>query len=257
MFKSIAAPTYNNNNSCIHKLDPRIKFLALLGLICASFCSILGLGLVFAITFLAIALGRISYAKILKALYSLKWLFIFGIIFHVFFTPGRYIFTGWRITYEGLYMGILISLRLALLIMNSSILMLTTSPIRLTQGLESMLSPLKRLGLPTAALAMMITLAMQFVPVLFSESHRLLMAQKARGIIIGEGNIIQKARNALVLILPLIIGAERKAENVALAMHIRGYSVKRTRSRLHPFKLYHKDYIVVAMVMLVMIISCF
>jgi energy-coupling factor transport system permease protein len=234
---------YVPNTSYIHQLDPRIKLLALFGLMLALFFSGLGVLLVFGLCIASIKLAQLSYKRLFRSLYALKWLFLFAILFHLFFTPGHYIVNSWGMTNEGLYNGVLISTRLMLLVIISAMLMLTTSPLKLTQGLESLLSPLERFGLPVSEVALMIMLSLQFIPVLLGEARRLVGAQYARGIDFSQANIIQRARNALALCIPLIVGAHRKAENVAISMQTRGYCGRRPHSRLHPLKLMLADYI--------------
>lgn len=233
---------YVPRSSFIHQLDPRIKLLVLFGLITALFSS-LGVLLVFCLTAVVIKLAQLPYKRVLHSLYKLKWLFVFAILFHLFFTPGRYLFNGFRGTHEGLVGGILISARLMLLVVISSILMLTTSPVKLTHGLESLFGPFKCIGVPVAELAMMVTLSLQFIPILLEEAGRLIRAQRARGINLTQVNITYKARNMLALFIPLILGARRKAENIAMSMQTRGYCGRHPRSRLHPLKLQTPDYI--------------
>ncbi len=234
---------YMPQTSYIHQLDPRIKLLALFGLMTGLFFSKLGILLVFCLSAVAIKLARLPYKRLFRSLYMLKWLFLFAILFHLFLTPGHYIFNGWGGTYEGLENGILVSTRLMLLVVISSMLMLTTSPVKLTHGLESLLSPLKYFRVPVDEMALMIMLSLQFIPVLLAEAQRLVKAQRARGIDFSQTNIIRKAKNMLALFIPLILGAHRKAENLALSMQTRGYCGQRQRSRLHPLKLKRSDYI--------------
>ncbi len=234
---------YTPHTSFIQRLDPRIKLLALLCLMIGLFSSAVGVLLVFCLCIVAITLAHLPQRRLFRSLYALKWLFLFTISFHLFFTPGHYIFNGWGGTYEGLYNGILISARLMLLVLISSLLMLTTSPVKLTHGLESLLSPLEYLKVPVAEIALMIMLSLQFVPVLLGEARLLIRAQYARGINLEHSNIIHKAKNMLALFIPLIMGAHRKAESVALSMHIRAYCGKRPRARLHPLKLKFADYV--------------
>jgi energy-coupling factor transport system permease protein len=250
---------YVSRSTCIHQLDPRIKLLATLGLMLVALFSELGVVLVCGISVMAIGLARLPYKRLLVSLYRLKWLFIFALFFHLFYTPGRYLFTGWGLTHEGLRAGILISTRLMLLVILSSLLMLTTPPVKLTHGLESLLDPFKYLGVPVAELSMMIMLSLQFIPVLLEEAQRLFMAQTARGIDFNRANILRKAQNMLALFVPLILGAQRRAENVALSMQLRGYNCQQSRSRLYPLKFETRDYItgsiVLGTIFLVLIFS--
>jgi energy-coupling factor transport system permease protein len=234
---------YLPRSTCIHRLDPRVKLLALLGLMPVLILSERGVLLVAGLSLLVIKLARLPYRKLLRNLYTLKWLFIFALLFHLFFTPGRYLFAGGGPTYEGIISGTLISFRLILLVVASSILMLTTSAVKLTQGLESLLRPLGCLGIPVAELAMMTMLCLRFIPILQEETQRLVKAQSVRGITFSRTDIVHKAQNMLALFTPLILGAQRRAENIALSMQTRGYCSRRPRSRLYPLKLQTRDYV--------------
>ncbi len=246
---------YMPRSSFIHRLDPRIKLLTLFGLIIALFSEI-GVLLVFCLIIVAIKLAQIPFKRLWHNLYTLKWLFLFAILFHLFFTPGRYLFNGLGGTYEGLVGGILTGTRLVSLVAISSILMLTTSPVKLTHGLENLLHPLKCIGAPVAELSMIVMLCLQFIPILLDEAGRLIRAQSARGIDMSQANIIYKAKNTLALFIPLILGARRKAENIALSMQTRGYRGQHSRSRLHPLKLQAQDYIAGIIVIGIMFVSC-
>jgi energy-coupling factor transport system permease protein len=248
---------YIPGHNCIYRLDPRIKLLAVLGLMLALFLSERGVLLVFCLNIVVIRLAQLPYKRVLRSIYTLKWLFIFTLVFHLFFTPGRYLFAGWGITYEGLINGMLICVRLMLLVVISTLLMLTTSPIKLTHGLESLLYPLHYLRVPVAELAMMIMLSLQFIPILLEEARLLFRAQLARGIEFAHTNIIHKSQNMLALLIPLILGAQRKAENVALSMQMRGYRGQHPRSRLHPLKFQLRDYLACVVVLGIIVTATF
>ncbi len=241
---------YKEADTRIHRLDARIKLICLLVLVWSAFTCKAGSLLALIVTLAAIRLSRLSFRLIFKWVASLKWFLIFTLVFHTLATPGHFISAlSWGnggITYEGLFNGGLVSLRLIILLMASSLLTLTTSPTRLVSGLERLLSPLAKLGVPVQDIAMMIMLSLHFIPILWQEAERISKAQVARGVNFQQGNLLQRGKQLIPLIIPLVLGAFRRADNLALALEIRHYNSRRPRTSLYPAQLQAADYLALA-----------
>jgi len=215
-------------DSPLHRLDPRTKFLGT----CALMIAVLGTGgfapLLLFSPFLAltILLSRVPARLVLSNLRPFLWLFLFTLVLHALMTPGailwRIPWLGRPITAEGMWMGLFFSLRLASVILIASLLTLTTTPMELTDGLERLLNPLRRFGFPAHELAMMVAIALRFIPVLIEEAERLYKAQLARGADFSGGPI-RRARSLIPLLVPLFISAFSRADRLALAMESRCY----------------------------------
>ena len=172
-------------------------------------------------------------------------------VIHMFTGQGENVIFSWKffkVTQEGLEMGLKMSMRLILLLLISSILTFTTSPIVLTDGIEALLRPFKRFGVPAHELAMMMTIALRFIPTLLEETDRIMKAQTARGADFSSGNLMQRAKNMLPLLIPLFISAFRRADDLAVAMEARCYRGGEGRSRTHELVYYGRDYAALATV---------
>jgi energy-coupling factor transport system permease protein len=241
---------YIDTDSPVHRIDPRVKFFCLLGMVIAT--SLYQTGPFFAFLFLLLT----TYASDLPLKYPFRnlrffyWFFLFIGLFHLFLTPGSYFSTplllGLKISREGFYNALIFSLRLIILIVLAALFTTTTSPSKLTQGFERFFYPLSRLGLPVRDLAMVITIAITFIPLIFEESDRILKAQTARGINYASKNILRRARNYLSLFVPLFLNSFRRAEALALALEIRGYSSTKTRTYMYELKLSMIDFWAIA-----------
>jgi energy-coupling factor transport system permease protein len=215
-------------DSILHRLDPRTKMVGVLGLMVLAFLrqSLLCLVFLGIIIVVMAGLGRIPYLMLFKNIRPFAWLILLTLLFHGFFTPGNAVavipVTGWKITIEGLQTGVIYTLRLIYMIMLSAVMMYTTSPLEMTDGLESLMSPLKKLRVPTSELALMISIALRFLPTLVEEADRVWKVQVSRGLDL-EGSLIKKIKGLVPLILPLIFSSLRKAEELAVAMEARGY----------------------------------
>ena len=226
-------------DSPIHRLDPRTKLIASLALmIVALSARSFGPLLIFAVFLLfVVALTRLSFRLVLSNLRPFIWLFTFTFGLHALLTPGRAVFllplSEHAVTAEGLRLGGFFALRLATVIVAASLLTLTTSPMQLTGGLERLFSPLQRFGFPAADLAMMISIALRFIPVLVDEAERLRKAQLARGADFG-GHPLRRIKNLVPLLAPLFISAFDRADRLALAMESRCYQggAERTNYRV-------------------------
>lgn len=245
---------YIPGNTIVHKLDPRIKILLVLFYMISLFMID---NLIFFIPMLlfviiTIKIADLSLIQILKSLKSIIFVLVFTTFIHIFFTPGRSVFSYSfiNITYEGIERAIYIGMRLILLVIGTSYLTLTTSTTKLTDGLESLFSPLKIVKFPAPELAMMISIALRFIPTLFDEANKIRKAQLARGADFDSGNILKKAKSMVPLLVPLFINSFRRASELAIAMESRGYRGSEGRTRLNPLILTRLDIVILICVSL-------
>ena len=246
---------YIKGASIIHTLDPRVKLLSIFTLLPLIFTA-RGLLPFFYLVFtvyIAITLSGISIGFILKGLRHFIWLFLFAAIFHAFFTPGEPVpYIIW-VSYEGGHEGVMIMSQLILAIIFSNLLTLTTPPLELTMGLERLLSPLKHIGIPVSDLAMMMLVAIRFIPILKTEAESLVKAQKGRGIDLSSGSFIERAKNIPVVLVPLIYSSFRRADDLAIAMVSRGYVPGAERGSLKEMKLGVKEYVTLGFIIVLLI----
>lgn len=259
MLTDITLGQYYPGNSVIHKLDPRTKILGTIIFIFGIFLAVqpFSYGVLVAFVFGIIALSRLPVLLVLKSLKPLAFIIILTMGIHVLTGQGEVLWS-WKfftVTKDGLAMGFKMSMRLILLLIVSSILTFTTSPIVLTDGIEAILKPFKKIGVPAHELAMMMTIALRFIPTLLEETDRIMKAQTARGADFSSGNLIQRAKNMLPILVPLFISAFRRADELAIAMEARCYRGGDGRTRMHELKYENRDYwagMVVVFVVLVM-----
>ena len=257
MLNNITLGQYFPGNSFVHKLDPRTKLLATLLFIVAIFFanSPISYGILCAFTLFVILMSKLPFGMVLKSVKPIWIILVLTLCIHAFTTPGdtilyRYSFI--TVTQEGLTMGIKMCLRLVLLLLFSSILTLTTSPIVLTDGIECLLRPFKCIGVPAHELAMMMTIALRFIPTLLEETDRIMKAQTARGADFESGNLLERMKNMLPLLVPLFISAFRRADELAIAMEARCYRGGEGRTRMHELVYTGKDFMAyVAMLLLI------
>ena len=248
MLKDITIGQYFPGDTVIHRLDPRIKILIVMMFITSLFFVdrfypyILVVGFILTV----ILVSKVPVIFILKGLKPL--MFIIGITFFInmFMTKGEVLFQIWflTITKEGLSQASFMALRLIFLVTGTSLLTLTTSPISLTDGIEELLKPFKRIGLPSHELAMMMTIALRFIPTLLEETDKIMKAQMARGADFESGNILRRAKNLVPLLVPLFVNAFRRADELAIAMEARCYRGGDGRTRLNILKLDRKDILI-------------
>ena len=254
MLTDITLGQYYPGESFIHKLDPRTKIIATLIFISSIFLASTYAAYLVLAFFVAIVVG-VSRLPIKLVVQSIKplWIIILLTFFiHVFSTPGETLYA-WRfinVTDKGVQQGVLMSLRLAFLIVVSSLLTYTTSPIVLTDGIESLLNPFRRIGVPAHELAMMMTIALRFIPTLLEETDRIMKAQIARGADFQSGNLFKRAKNLLPLLVPLFISAFRRADDLAVAMEARCYRGGENRTRMHQLIFAFRDGAAIAAVLL-------
>ena len=225
----ITLGAYFPGSSFIHRLDPRTKFIAMLILLTGVVSSLDFIHLfAYLLLFIAAVLGsRLPFGLLLRNLKPFLWLFVLTVVFHLFFTSGESAFrvpgVGLSVSGRGAVTGAVYSIRLALLILYAALFTLTTSPIEMTDALEKLLAPLRRIRLPVHEIVMMLTLSLRFVPTLIEEAQRLMNAQRSRGASF-TGGPLRRARSVVPLIVPLFVSAFRRADDLALAMDARCYS---------------------------------
>ena len=247
MLKDITLGQYFPGNSPVHRLDPRTKLVLLVVYIIALFTAEdwIGYLIVFAFLAVAIAISTIPLKSIVKGMKPLVFILIFTGILNVFFTTGgKVILKFWIITvyWEGVVRAIYMVLRILMLITGTFLLTYTTSPIALTDGLESLLSPLKKLRLPVHELAMMMCIALRFIPTLIEETDKIISAQKARGADFESGNLISRVKALVPILVPLFIGAFRRADELATAMECRCYQGGDGRTKMKLLRYALRDF---------------
>ncbi|MCQ2547611.1 MAG: energy-coupling factor transporter transmembrane protein EcfT [Clostridia bacterium] len=252
MIRDITLGQYYNADSVIHRLDPRIKIIASLLYIVELFVvdSFIGFFYATAALGLVIALSKVPLSFIFRGMKALLIILIFTFVINLFMIDGTIIFKLWifTISKEGLYAALFMTFRLVLLITGTSLLTLTTKPISLTDGLERLLYPLSKLKVPTHEIAMMMTIALRFIPTLLEETDKIIKAQQARGADFESGNLINRAKNLIPIIVPLFVSAFRIAHDLAMAMEARCYKGGEGRTRLHPMKYGKRDLVAYVLV---------
>ena len=255
MLTDITLGQYYPGNSVIHKLDPRAKIIATLLFIAAIFFanSLLSYGVLALFVAVVIGLSRLPVLMVLHSVKPLWIIIVLTLFIHAFTGEGKdvlYQYSFLRLTTEGIIMGIKMSLRLVFLLLISSILTFTTSPIVLTDGIEALLRPFKCIGVPAHELAMMMTIALRFIPTLIEETGRIIKAQTARGADFDSGSLVQRAKNMLPILIPLFISAFRRADELAIAMEARCYRGGEGRTRMYELAYKTKDFIALAIIIL-------
>lgn len=234
--KDITLGQYFPGNTIIHRMDPRTKLLLTVVYIVALFLAdfLVSYGLLLAVLALWVAISKVSVKSIFRGMKPVLFILVFTGILNVFYTPGQILwqFGFLKVTQEGLWSAFFMVLRIFMLITCTFLLTYTTSPILLTDGMEKLLSPLKKLHLPVHELAMMMSIALRFIPTLIEETDKILSAQKARGADFDTGSLMNKAKALIPLLVPLFISAFRRADELAIAMECRCYHGDEGRTRL-------------------------
>ena len=237
MLKDITLGQYFPGNSCVHRLDPRTKLLLLIVYIIALFVAVSWISYAVMLVFLigTIWVSKIPPKSILRGMKPLVMILIFTGVLNVFFTAGETVlvsFWGISITEEGIVRAVFMMVRILMLISGTFLLTYTTSPIALTDGLEALLSPLKKLRLPVHELSMMMCIALRFIPTLIEETDKIMSAQKARGADFESGKLMQRVRALIPILVPLFISAFRRADELATAMECRCYQGGEGRTKM-------------------------
>ena len=257
MLKDITLGQYFPGTTVAHKLDPRTKILLVVLYIVALFCAkgIVGYALMALCLVVCVRISKVGIKQLVRGLKPVLFIIIFTGLLNLFFVPGETYLFEWgflRISLEGLRNAIFMVLRIMLLIMGTFLMTYTTSPISLTDGLERLMNGLKRFRVPVHELAMMMSIALRFIPTLIEETDKIMSAQKARGADFESGNIIQKAKALIPILVPLFISAFRRADELATAMECRCYHGGEGRTKLHVLKYERRDYIALTIGVLVL-----
>lgn len=255
MLRDITIGQYYKADSIIHKLDPRVKLAATVLFIITLFFSNTPTAYIIATIYLAviIKLSKVPFRYMIKGLKAVIVLIVFTALFNLFFTPGLDVlveFGSIRITIAGLKKTIYVVIRLIYLILGSSIMTYTTTPNQLTDGIEKAFKPLNKLSIPVHEFALMMSLALRFIPILMDETDKIMKAQSARGADFEHGNIITKAKNVIAIIIPLLVSATKRASDLALAMDARCYHGGNGRTKMKPLKYDKRDYMAYAVALL-------
>ena len=248
MLKDITLGQYFPGNSLVHRLDPRTKLLLLVLYIVALFCaaSWVSYGLVFAFLAMSIAISKIPVKSIVRGMKPLVVILVFTGVLNLFFTAGETVLVSFwviTITTEGLVRAILMMARILMLISGTFLLTYTTSPISLTDGLESLLGPLKAIRLPVHELSMMMCIALRFIPTLIEETDKIMSAQKARGADFENGSLLDRVKALVPILVPLFISAFRRADELATAMECRCYQGGDGRTKMKLLRYSYYDFV--------------
>lgn len=250
--KDITLGQYFPGHSFVHKLDPRTKLLAVVLYIVALFLakSFITYGIMFLLLAVSIAISKVPLKSIVRGLKPVVFIVVFTAILNLFYTPGDHVLVKvWilTITLEGVFNAFFMVVRILMLIAGTFLLTYTTSPILLTDALENLLGPLKKIKVPVHELAMIMSIALRFIPTLIEETDKIMSAQRARGADFESGNLIQRAKALIPLLVPLFISAFRRADELAVAMECRCYHGGEGRTRLRQLHYVGRDYFVLVL----------
>ena len=246
MLKDVTIGQFFPGKSPIHRMDPRVKIVLVMALIVALFLAdgVVSYALMIGFLLAVIWISKIPARMVVKGLKPILFIISFTAVLNLFYTPGDYIwqFGFLHISKQGIFVAVKMVLRIMLLIIGTSMLTYTTSPIQLTDGLERLLSPLKKVHAPVHELSMMMSIALRFIPTLIEETEKIISAQKARGADFESGNLIQRAKAMIPILVPLFISACRRADELAVAMECRLYRGDVGRTRMKQLKVSGVDY---------------
>lgn len=261
MLQDITLGQFFPGNSILHKLDPRTKIISLFVLMILIFAAdgFFSYAILTAMTIALIFISTVPPITILKSLKPLLWIILFTFAIHLISHEGEVLtkFFIFKITDEGLKFGVMLSLRLILLITLSSLLTFTTSPVQLTDALEKILSPLKKFGVPSHELAMMMTIALRFIPTLLEETDKIIKAQKSRGVDFESGNFLRRMKMFVPILVPLFLSSFRRADDLATAMEARCYRGGEGRTHMKNLKFKRKDFYAFVAVSLICVVILF
>ena len=248
MLKDITLGQFFPGKSLAHRLDPRTKLLLTVLYIAALFCAkwFVSYALTAALLAASVKVSGVSPKALVRGLKPVLFLICFTAVLNLFYTPGDILVSFWifRITRQGIVTAFFMVLRIMMLIMGTFLLTYTTSPIALTDGLETLLGPLKKIRGPVHELAMVMSIALRFIPLLIEETDKIMSAQRARGADFESGNLLQRAKALVPILVPLFISAFRRADELAVAMECRCYHGGVGRTKLHVLRYQARDYLV-------------
>ena len=253
MMKNITMGQYYPVDSFVHRLDPRMKIILTILMIVAVFMvhSLVGYAIVLGFVYLTARMANVPFKLLIKGLKPLRLILILTFVLNLFFNSGETVLFHWSfitLTAEGLSTAVHYTLRLGFLVLGTSLLTLTTSPVTLADGIELLLSPFKRFHFPAHELAMMMTIALRFIPTLLEEADKIMKAQMARGADFESGNLMARAKAMIPLLVPLFVSAFRRAGDLAMAMEARCYHGGENRTRLRVLRITRNDYLALAAV---------
>lgn len=253
LIKNVTIGQYFPGDSVVHRIDPRIKLLLVIAVIVAIFLASTWIGYVSILGFLifTIIMSRVNIKFVARGLKPLWFIIVLTFVLNTFFYAEGNIIASWwifKISQEGLYNAIRLAVRLVFLITATTMLTLTTSPIALTDGMERLMKPLKLIRFPVHELAMMMTIAMRFIPTLLEETDKIMKAQTARGAEFDSGNVLKRAKGMVPLLVPLFVSAFRRADELAFAMESRCYNGGEGRTRMKILRFHYRDFVSAAVV---------
>ena len=247
MLRDITLGQYYPVDSVIHRLDPRVKLLGTLLFLVSLFINDNFIGILVALCFLALAikLSKVPFKFMVKGMKAIAVLLMFSVVLNLFLTKGTVIFSFWKIsiTKEGIYTAVFMAVRLSFLIIGSSLMTLTTTPNNLTDGLEKGLGFMKYIKVPVHEIAMMISIALRFIPILMDETDKIMKAQMARGADFESKRLLQRAKSLIPLLVPLFVSAFRRANDLATAMEARCYRGGDGRTKMKPLHYERRDFV--------------
>jgi len=247
MIRDITIGQYYPTNSILHKLDPRVKFIGTMLFVISLFMINTWAGYAVATIFLAtmVIMSKVPFGFMIKGLKAIIFLMCITAFFNILFTPGEVIWHWWviRITKEGLVVAGKMLIRLIYLIIGSSLMTLTTTPTQLTSALERILRPLNKIKVPVHEIAMMMSIALRFIPILLEETDKIMKAQMARGADFENGGLLKKIKSMVPLLVPLFVSAFRRADDLAMAMEARCYHGGQGRTQMKPLIYKRRDMI--------------
>jgi energy-coupling factor transport system permease protein len=253
MLKDITIGQYYSVDSVIHRLDPRTKIIGTFFFIVILFVikGIYGLLLAGLLLLLVVKAARVPLSYIVRGQKSIMILLMFTVVLNMLMVKGEVLVQVWflKITREGIYTAVFMAIRLILLVIGCSLMTLTTTPLQLTDGLERLLRPLKKIKVPVHDISMMMSIALRFIPILMEETDKIMKAQSARGADFDTGGLVQKAKALIPVLVPLVISAFRRADELATAMEARCYRGDEGRTRMKELRYKKQDYVAKAVVL--------
>ena len=259
--RDITLGQYFPGNTIVHRLDPRTKLLCTILYIISLFLARgpVGYAVLFLVLASCTAAAKIRPAALFRGMRPILFIIVLTAVLNVFYTPGTVLWQ-WRflrVTVEGLWAAFFMVLRITFLISSTFLLTYTTSPILLTDGLEKLLGPLKRIHVPVHELSMIMSIALRFIPTLIEETDKIMKAQMSRGVDFESGNILERGKKLIPVLVPLFIAAIRRASDLAMAMDARCYNGGEGKTRLHPLIYEKRDYIAYGIMLLYVVIMIF
>ena len=247
MIRDITLGQYYQTESVIHRLDPRVKLTGTVLYIISLFLFHNFTGYLVAALFLAVVIriSKVPFRYMVRGMKAIVFILLLTVVFNLFLTPGEPLLQIWKltVTQEGLRLSVMMAIRLTFLIVGSSLMTLTTTPNNLTDGMEKLLGPLKKIRVPVHEISMMMSIALRFIPILMEETDKIMKAQIARGADFESGSLIRKAKAMVPLLVPLFISAFRRANDLAMAMEARCYQGGEGRTKMKPLQYRKRDYL--------------